>query len=63
MATSLIRGVLNVIRDEYREIQSSSNPPPRPRRTLIKNVGKRMAETVVNTYFPTNESGNNMSRG
>lgn len=62
-AAAALRGALQaVIDDERRALTEELGRPPR-RRELARRVAQRAAEIGVNAFFPTNGSGNNMSRG
>lgn len=62
MKSDLIAAIQAVVEEERQAHMEAHGRPPK-RRTLGRRVALRLAEIGVNTFFPTNGSGNNMSRG
>ena len=60
MKQSLIRQTASLVRREIRQAREEGKGDPR---LIARAVAARLAEVGVNLFFPTNGSGNNMSRG
>lgn len=62
MTPPLVETLRRLTQEERQQLAEAS-PGRVSRRRLARAVASRLAELAVNALFPTNGSGNNMSRG